>query len=97
MTNKQLHKLAIEQLADVEHEQWAHWMDYLFSKCGKTEEGDFVIRLEDVNRWKRQMNTPYHLLTEEEKNSDREWAEKAWNAIVKSQPSPNIGFSAKIK
>lgn len=35
-----------------------------------------TIPAEKVNRWQRQMNTPYNELPEEERNSDRDQAEK---------------------
>lgn len=30
-----------------------------------------MIAAEDVERWEKQMNSPYQILTEEEKDSDR--------------------------
>jgi len=62
----------IEQLADKEHAGWAHWMDYLFSRCPFTEKGDAIIPRELVARWKQQVKTPYADLTEQEKKSDRD-------------------------
>src|SRR6266702_4536102 len=61
----------IEQLADKEHASWAHWMEYLFSRCPFTEKGDAIIPRELVQRWKEQTKTPYALLSEQEKQSDR--------------------------
>jgi len=60
-----------EQLARLEHEQWVCWMEYMFKNLNK----------ECIARWRRKMATPYHELTEEEKESDREWAGKALNII----------------
>ncbi len=62
----------IEQLADKEHASWAHWMDYLFSRCPFTEKGDAIIPRELVQSWKRQIATPYAELSEREKQSDRD-------------------------
>lgn len=62
----------IEQLADKEHASWAHWMDYLFSKCTYTMHGDAIIPMELALRWKIQANTPYERLSEKEKQSDRD-------------------------
>lgn len=55
-----------EKLAELEHEQWATWTKY------------FLDNLTDENmaRWKKQIETPYSELTEKEKESDREWADK---------------------
>lgn len=70
-----------EKLADLCHKQWSGWMKYLFSKCETLPtlslNGDIiVIPTWAVERWKRQINTPYKDLSEEEKNSDRKEADK---------------------
>jgi len=62
----------IEQLADKEHASWAHWMDYLFSRCKSTINGDVVIPCELALRWRRQADTSYAELSEQEKQSDRD-------------------------
>lgn len=55
-----------ELLADLEHRQWAHWTRYMLDN----------LTDENIARWKRQIATPYDQLTEKEKDSDREWADK---------------------
>lgn len=65
-----------ENIANLCHEQWSGWMKYLFSKCEINIHGHYVIPKWAVERWMRQMNTDYKDLSEEEKNSDREEAEK---------------------
>lgn len=66
----------IEQLADKEHASWARWQSYLFSMCDVVDDGDgyedYVIPRELVQRWKRQIATPYVQLSEKEKQSDRD-------------------------
>ena len=68
-----------EALAELYHEQWSEWMQYLFLETateiqsGRKYE---VISPEHVERWKRQMHMPYHMLPEEEKDSDRFQADK---------------------
>lgn len=62
----------IEALADKEHASWARWMNYLFSKCVNTVEGDVVIPFAPAQRWVLQVETPYADLTEQEKQSDRD-------------------------
>ncbi len=62
----------IEQLADKEHASWAHWMEYLFSKCTSTVHGDAVIPMKLALRWRLQADTPYERLSEQEKQSDRD-------------------------
>lgn len=61
----------IELLADKEHAGWSHWMDYLFSKCEPLPDGSLVIPYPLVERWQKQVDTPYAHLSEREKQSDR--------------------------
>jgi hypothetical protein len=65
-----------EQLAALAHAQWSGWMEYMFSKCRADSPSGLTIPIWAVERWQRQMNTPYAELPEEEKNSDREEADK---------------------
>jgi hypothetical protein len=65
-----------ERVANLCHEQWSGWMEYLFSKCAHKPKGDFIIPSNLVKRWKRQVDTPYEDLSEEEKDSDRKEADK---------------------
>jgi len=64
-----------EKIAKTQHDIWAHWMKYLFSCCD-VYNGIHVLNSNKVRRWKRQMETPYNELTEAEKESDREQADK---------------------
>jgi hypothetical protein len=76
----------IERLADLEHEQWAHWTRYMLTTLRpllETHDPTVWTQAEiDKARgclagWWRQIATPYAELSEREKDSDREWAEKA--------------------
>jgi len=58
----------IEKIADLEHQQWAHWTKYMLDN----------LTDENIARWKKQIETPYSDLTEKEKESDRIWARKAY-------------------
>jgi hypothetical protein len=61
----------LEELASAQHDIWAHWMKYLFSKCITPVDGSCIILPADVERWKRQCATSYDDLSEDEKESDR--------------------------
>jgi len=61
----------LEQLAELEHEQWAHWTKYMLDNLAP----------ENIERWKRQIDTPYSELSEKEKESDRNWARKVIEII----------------
>lgn len=65
-----------EHLADVQHQIWSHWMNYLFNCCVLNEDGSMTIPADKVSRWQRQMITPYSQLTEKERESDRHQADK---------------------
>lgn len=64
-----------EILADLCHRQWSGWMKYLFSKGTFNEDGTWTMPSWAVERWKRQMETPYAQLSESEQESDRTEAE----------------------
>jgi hypothetical protein len=65
-----------EQLADYAHEAWSGWMRYMFSKAEQNPDGTWTMPAWAVERWTRQMNTPYADLSELEKESDRDEADK---------------------
>ena len=65
-----------EPLADISHDIWSHWMRWMFSVGTMNADGTWTMPAEKVERWQRQMNTPYADLTEREKDSDREQADK---------------------
>lgn len=66
----------LEELASLEHDQWAGWMRHLFSKCYQGTGGSLIIPPHLVARWQRQMKTSYADLPPEEKESDRVEARK---------------------
>lgn len=72
----------LEVLAAVEHERWAGWMRYLFTKGITGADGCFIIEPASVLHWRRQMETPYAALTESEKESDRVEVRKTLAAIT---------------
>lgn len=61
----------VEELSSLCHEQWSGRMRHLFGFGGTIHPGDrFLIDKEHMDRWMRQMNTPYDELPELEKISD---------------------------
>lgn len=70
-----------EALADQEHGRWSRWMKYLFSKSP-----DGVIPPALVERWARQVSTPYKNLSEQEKDSDRKEADATLDTIRRFNP-----------
>ena len=72
----------LEGIADVQHAIWAHWMAYMFTQGTYNADGSWTMPAAKVERWTRQMNTPYSELTEKEKESDRNQAMKAITRIA---------------
>jgi len=75
-----------EVLAERAHESWSHWMEYLFSTCTHDDNGSMTIPSTKVDHWTRQMNTIYDDLSEKEKESDRQEADKTLIALKKLFP-----------
>ena len=65
-----------EILAELAHAQWSGWMEYLFSKGVVNADGTWTMPSWAVERWQRQMKTPYNELSFDEKESDRKEADK---------------------
>lgn len=66
-----------EQLAALAHEQWSGWMRYMFGKGKWNKNGTWTMPTWAVERWGRQMDTPYADLPDDERASDRTEADKA--------------------
>lgn len=73
---------AIEDLAAVEHERWAHWQRYVHSVAERRADGSLILPAELVERWERQIATPYAELTEAERESDREQVRRYLPALT---------------
>lgn len=71
----------IEELADVQHAIWSHWMKYLFQVSHRNADGSVTIHADNVARWKRQMATDYVDLNEREKDSERSQAHKVMDVL----------------
>ena len=70
-----------EKIADVQHAIWAHWMRYLFSCCIENDDGSATIPADKVSRWLGQKARTYDQLSEKEKDSDREQADKVLKVL----------------
>jgi len=83
-----------EQLAAFEHQQWAHWTRHMLDTLqeviglGFYEARDNGIDLSEtkaaLDRWRRQIQTAYEDLTEDEKDSDRVWADEVLAIVGQS-------------
>lgn len=62
----------VEELAAIEHMRWAHWQAYVHEKGTRTPDGGLFLPPELISRWDHQIATPYHALSEAEKESDRD-------------------------
>jgi hypothetical protein len=60
-----------EELAALAHDQWAGWMRYLFDLSRDNPDGTITVPSKLVERWRRQMATPYAQLPPNEQDSDR--------------------------
>lgn len=69
----------LESLAELEHLQWAFWTNYLLDHQSPG----------NIERWRRQIRTPYAELTEIEKDSDRKWAREVLT-IASRYPLPSL-------
>ena len=67
----------IERLANLEHQQWAHWEIYREKAENTLNDYGYPNR----ENWRRLRATEYDELTEKEKDSDRNWARKAMEII----------------
>jgi hypothetical protein len=86
----------VEALAAAEHDGWAHWMRYLFSRCHDRPEGGLIIPQELVERWRRQMETPYAQLTDREQESDRQEVRKILPIIELYAAAQQIAITSHI-
>jgi hypothetical protein len=71
----------LEDWASDEHNRWAGWQAYLFSKSEWTKDG-YLIPKDLCERWQRQIDTPYEKLLEQEKESDRKEVRKYLDDII---------------
>lgn len=78
----------VDHLASIEHDRWAHWQNYLHSKCDRLADGSLVLPAYLVQQWERQIATPFSDLSEAEKESDREQVQKYLPLIKQALRNP---------
>lgn len=83
----------IEKLAAIEHERWSDWQRYMHSLCTQNADNSLTIPAALVERWNRQINTPYADLSNAEQASDREQVMRYLHFIEK----PNVALSVHIE
>lgn len=71
----------LDRLAARAHDQWSGWMRYLFERCSIGPAGAAVIPPELVQRWQRQVRTPYAQLPRNEQESDRREARRVLEVL----------------
>ena len=99
----------LEDLAELEHQQWAHWTKYMLDRLAQLEaklDGNAPYKAyfelsQQKQDWRRQIATPYSELTEKEKDSDRSWASKSLEITAKRlaelNPYPEDVFLPRSK
>ena len=99
----------LEDLAELEHQQWAHWTKYMLDRLAQLEaklDGNAPYKAyfelsQQKQDWRRQIATPYSELTEKEKDSDRIWASKSLKITAKRladlNPYPEDVFLPRSK
>lgn len=74
----------LEDLAALEHEQWAGWAKHMLGKSWPC--ADIPSALVSWHRWEAQADTPYADLSEADKEKDREFARKVLAVLYKYSP-----------
>lgn len=75
----------IEVLANLEHERWAKWQEYVHSLCIKNEDGSLTIPKERVEHWNYEISTKYDDLPENIKEYDRQEIRLFLEEILKGE------------
>ena len=76
----------LERMAAQAHISWSGWMKHLFKLSTHNADGTVTIPAHLVERWERQIATPYADLSESEKDSDR--AEANQMEEIRSSDTP---------
>ena len=68
----------LEKLAELEHQQWSHWIQYQHSLRKSMVNYVYAQKWKD---WLKLSRTPYAELSEREKELDRQWALKVLEVL----------------
>lgn len=74
----------VQAMAATEHERWSHWQQYLHDLATRNGDGSLTIPANLVERWERQMTTPYGELSEVEQASDVHEVERIVRTIIEA-------------
>ena len=77
-----------EVLARIEHDRWSHWQSFLHQQGERDDSGNLVLPRHLVERWERQMRTPYGELSDAEKESDRDQVDRYLPEVVRYFSKP---------
>lgn len=83
-------RLQREALADLQHDIWARWMRWMFDQGTHNLDGTWTMPAAKVERWTRQMGTPYATLPDQERMSDRELADEILRLVSADTQITNI-------
>jgi hypothetical protein len=75
---------ALDDLAAIEHERWAHWQRYLHDQAERRNDGALILPADLVTRWEAQIARTFAQLSESEKDSDREQVRRYLPRIVQA-------------
>ena len=65
-----------EKLSEIAHDRWSGWMLHLFANGIFNNDGTWTMSALAVERWLRQATTGYTDLSESEKDTDRDEADR---------------------
>lgn len=78
---------AVDRLAAIEHQRWAHWQRYMHDQGERRADGALVLPAELVRRWESQIRARFEDLSPAEQESDREQVRRYLPLIVETLTS----------